>query len=163
MAFVKQNRDTSTGSKVGDFVRTVLLTDIFKGMGVTLKHMFQKRITYQYPEQLRPVSDRWRGMHQFMVDENRRELCVACGMCSAVCPADAIVAKPGERPDGTRYPEVYEISVARCIYCGYCEEVCPYGAIVLTPHYNTSEKEKASLVYTKENLIHPKWEREGEK
>lgn len=161
MAFVKQNRETGTGSAVGDLIRTIFLVDLVKGLSLTLKHVFQRRITYQYPEQKRPVSDRWRGMHQFMVDDAGRELCVACGMCSAVCPADAIVAQPGEREDGSRYPAVYEVHVARCIYCGYCEEVCPYGAIVLTPHYNTTEKEKERLIYTKPDLIHPKWEREG--
>ena len=161
MAYVKQNRDTSTGSAAGDLLRKVFLLEIFKGLGVTLKHTLQKRVTIQYPEQERPVSDRWRGMHQFMVDDEGKELCVACGMCSAVCPADAIVVKPGEREDGSRYPEVYDIHVARCIYCGYCEEVCPYGAIVLTPNYHTLEATRDQLVYTKENLIHPKWEKEG--
>ncbi len=84
-------------------------------------------------------------------------------MCSAVCPADAIVVQPGEREDGTRYPRVYDIHVARCIYCGYCEEVCPYSAIVLTTNYNTVEITKDRLVYDKQDLINPKWEKEGDK
>lgn len=163
MAFVKMNRDTSTGSALGDLARSVFLVDLFKGMGVTFKHILKKPITYQYPEKTRPISDRWRGMHQFMVDEQGRELCVACGMCSAVCPANAINLEPGERDDGTRYPAVYEVLVARCIYCGYCQEVCPYGAIVLTPHFDTREPTREELIYSKEELIHPKWEKEENK
>ena len=163
MPYVKQNRDTSTGSAVGDLIRSVFLTDIIKGLGVTLKHVFKKPVTYQYPEQLRPISDRWRGMHQFMVNENGRELCVACGMCSAVCPSEAIIVEPGEREDGSRFPARYEVLVARCIYCGFCEEVCPYGAIVLTPNYHTTELTREKMVYSKQELITPKWEREDEK
>jgi NADH-quinone oxidoreductase chain I len=156
------NRETSTGSKVGDVVRTVFLTDILKGLGVTLKHMLKKPVTYQYPENPRPISDRWRGMHQFMVDDAGRELCVACGMCSAVCPSEAIMIEPGEREDHSRYPAVYEIEVARCIYCGYCQEVCPYSAIVLTTNFHTTELTRDKLVYDKQDLIVPKWEREGD-
>ncbi len=163
MSYVKQNRDTSTGSALGDLVRKVMLTDITKGLSVTLRHVFEKRMTYQYPEKKRPVAERWRGMHQFMMNDDGRELCVACGMCSAVCPADAIKIHPGEREDGSRYPKEYSIEVARCIYCGYCEEVCPFYAIVLTTNYNTIEEKKEKLVYSKDDLIHPKWEREGAK
>ena len=148
---------------MGDAVRGMFLTDILGGMKITLRHLLTKKITVQYPEQRRPVAPRWRGMHQFMLDDNGRELCVACGMCAGVCPSQCIDVLPGEREDGTRYPERYSINVARCVYCGFCQEVCPYFAIKLTTHYETKEPSRDKLVYNKQDLITPKWEREGEK
>ena len=99
------------------------------GFATTLKHLFKKPITVNYPEQKVPMFPKYRGKQVLMRDENGLEKCVACGLCSVACPADAIYLEAAEN-DGTvqagpRYASVYQIHKTRCIFCGYCEEACP--------------------------------------
>ncbi len=108
-------------------------------MALTFKHMLEKKVTMQYPEQKSTdqdhgmgaysLSSRWRGTHRMLTDEQGRSKCVACGLCPQICPANCIKLVPGEDEQGNRYPLIYEIDEFRCIFCGYCQEVCPEEAI----------------------------------
>jgi len=117
-----------------------VVPNTLKGFGVTLKQVFKKPITQQYPEYKRPVYPRFRGRHRLWRHENGLEKCVGCSLCAAACPADCIRVVPAENtPDnrvsaGERYARIYEINMSRCIFCGYCELACPFDAITLGNH-----------------------------
>ena len=133
-----------------------------KGMALTFKHMFEPKVTMQYPEEKSTgpehgmpsysISPRWRGTHRMLTDEQGRAKCVACGLCPTVCPANCIKLVPGEDENGNRYPLIYEIDEFRCIFCGYCQEVCPEEAIHLGRHYENSEYSREGFVYDLERL-----------
>jgi len=114
-----------------------VVPNTLRGFGVTLKQVFKKPITQQYPEYKRPVYPRFRARHRLWRHENGLEKCVGCSLCAAACPADCIrvVAAentPGNRVSpGERYARIYEINLSRCIFCGYCELACPFDAITL--------------------------------
>ena len=132
-----------------------------KGFGVTLKQVFKKPITQQYPEYKRPVYPRYRGRHRLNRHENGLEKCVGCSLCAAACPADCIRVVAAENtPDnrvsaGERYARIYEINMSRCIFCGYCELACPFDAITLGHDYELAEMSRDALVYTKQMLLEP--------
>ncbi|GAB4268332.1 MAG: NADH-quinone oxidoreductase subunit NuoI [Deferrisomatales bacterium] len=111
-----------------------VITPLLKGLALTLSRFFSKPITYQYPEEKREPSARWRGLHRLKTEDGRLK-CVACGLCQAVCPANVITVEARETPDGRRFPERFLIEVTRCIFCGYCQEACPADAIELTRDY----------------------------
>jgi NADH-quinone oxidoreductase subunit I len=125
---------------------------ILKGLWTTLKAMAEKPVTYQYPEQKRPVKSRFRGRHVLHRYENGLEKCIGCALCAAACPADAIFVEAAENTDevryapGDRYASTYEINMLRCIFCGFCEDACPTEAIVLEDNYE--------LTYLDLSLIH---------
>ena len=127
-----------------------------KGMALTFKHMRQPKVTMQYPEEKSQddwsISQRWRGTHRMMTDEQGRSKCVACGLCPQVCPANCIKLVPGEDEHGNRYPLIYEIDEFRCVFCGYCQEVCPEEAIHVGVHYENAEYERGRFVYDLERL-----------
>lgn len=131
-----------------------------KGMGLTLKHFFQKKVTMQYPEETSDpewtISPRWRGTHRMLTDENGKAKCVACGLCPQICPANCINLVPGEDEDGNRIPLVYEIDEFRCIFCGYCQEVCPEEAIHVGVHFENAEYQRDRFVYDLERLCDQK-------
>ncbi len=133
--------------------------DTAKGFAVTLKQLFKKPITQQYPEEKRPVYPRFRGRHRLWRYENGLEKCVGCSLCAAACPADCIrvVAEentPTNRVSaGERYARIYEINLSRCIFCGYCEVACPFDAITLEAEYELSEYSRDDLIYTKDMLL----------
>jgi NADH-quinone oxidoreductase subunit I len=139
--------------------------DSMKGFGVTLKHIFKKPITQQYPEYKRPVYPRFRGRHRLWTHENGLEKCVGCSLCAAACPADCIrvVAEENTPTDrvsaGERYARIYEINLSRCIFCGYCELACPFDAITLEAEYEISEYSRDDLIYTKDMLLAPPMKR----
>src|SRR5690554_840175 len=134
------------------------------GMATTLKHLFKKKVTINYPEETRPFSPVYRGRHTLMRDDEGRERCTACGLCAVSCPAEAITMKAAERkPEEAhlyreeKYAEIYEINMLRCIYCGLCEEACPKQAIYLTKskqivHANIFRE---SFIFGKEQLVMP--------
>ena len=132
-----------------------------KGFGVTLKQIFKKPITQQYPEFKRPVYPRYRGRHRLHTHENGLEKCVGCSLCAAACPADCIrVVAEENTPDnrvsaGERYARIYEINMSRCIFCGYCELACPFDAITLGNDFEISEYNRDDLIYTKDMLLAP--------
>ena len=127
------------------------------GFATTLKHLFKKPVTVNYPDEKFPMFPKFRGKQVLMRDENGLEKCVACGLCSVACPADAIYLEAAENDGsvqaGPRYASVYQIHKTRCIFCGYCEEACPTYAIQLTPDYEMGEYHRKSLVYEKEDLL----------
>ncbi len=130
-----------------------MFVPFIKGLGVTLKHFLKKPITMKYPEEKWTPYPRFRGLHKIEKDENGKEKCVACCLCAAVCPANAIHIEVREEEGGERYPEVFEIDVLRCIFCGYCVEACPKEALVLTGEYELATYTKEENIYSKERLL----------
>ncbi len=134
----------------------IYLTPIFKGMALTLDHLFRwpKPVT-SYPEQRRKIYPRYRGAVRMKKDERGREKCVACELCATVCPSSAItlVAAESDDPDREKYPLSYEIDELRCIFCGFCVEACPVDAIELTHQFELADTSRKSLVFNKEKLL----------
>jgi NADH-quinone oxidoreductase subunit I len=134
---------------------------MFQGLKTTLKSMFTKPVTVQYPEEKRPVHTRFRGRHRLERYENGLEKCIGCALCAAACPSDAIFVEASENTDdqryspGERYASTYEINMLRCIYCGFCEDACPTEAIVLGDQYELSYESRQSSIYTKDLLLVP--------
>lgn len=132
---------------------------MLRGMLTTLKALFEKPVTIQYPEQKRPVRVRYRGRHELKRYDNGLEKCIGCALCAAACPADAIFVEAAENTDderyspGERYASTYEINMLRCIFCGFCEDACPTEAIVLEHDYELAYSDRASAIFTKDKLI----------
>ena len=135
--------------------------EILRGLWTVFRAMFEKPVTYQYPEIKRPVRQRFKGRHELKRYENGLEKCIGCALCAAACPADAIFVEAAENSDGARYSpgeryaSTYEINMLRCIFCGYCEDACPTEAIVLEHNYELSFTNRRDAIYTKEMLLVP--------
>ena len=123
------------------------------GLATTAKHLFRKPITEEYPEYKRPLPERTRARLILTRDPDGKERCVACYLCSAVCPVSCISMQSAAEESGRRYANWFRINFARCIYCGLCEEACPTSAIQLTPEFETCERDILKLVYEKEDLL----------
>lgn len=126
---------------------------IVAGFAMTLRHLFRKPITEEYPEFKRKLPPRTRALIILTRDPDGGERCVACYLCSAACPVSCISMQSAEREDGRRYAAWFRINFARCIYCGLCEEACPTSAIQLTPTFETCQRDILKLVYEKEDLL----------
>jgi len=129
------------------------LTGTLKPFAVTLKYMFTRPATIQYPEQKRTPAERYRARMVLTRDPDGEERCVACHLCSAACPVDCISMQAAEREDGRRYAAWFRINFARCIFCGLCAEACPTLAIQMSPEYEICNRNPLSLVYEKEDLL----------
>ena len=116
-------------------------------------HLFARRVTIQYPDEMPKIPPRWRGRIILSRDPDGGERCVACYLCAAACPVDCIALQATEDASGRRYPEFFRINFSRCIFCGYCEEACPTYAIQLTPDFEMCEYQRPNLVYEKEDLL----------
>jgi NADH-quinone oxidoreductase subunit I len=136
-----------------NFLKSLTLTELRKGLGVTGRHFFRRKITVQYPEEKTPQSNRFRGLHALRRYPNGEERCIACKLCEAVCPALAITIEAEERDDGTRRTTKYEIDLFKCIYCGFCEESCPVDSIVETDIHEFHFENRGEHIMTKEKLL----------
>ncbi len=133
--------------------KTWLLTELVRGLMLTGKYLFKKKITVEYPEERTPLSPRFRGLHALRRYESGEERCIACKLCEVVCPALAIVIESEEREDGTRRTTRYDIDMTKCIYCGFCQEACPVDAIVETQEFEYASETREALYYTKDMLL----------
>ena len=138
---------------IAHFIKSFTLWDLLKGLSITLRYLFSRKITVQYPEERAPMSPRFRGLHAQRRYANGEERCIACKLCEAVCPALAITIDVAERADGSRRTTRYDIDLFKCIYCGFCEEACPVDAIVETHIYEYHFEEKGTQIMTKDKLL----------
>ena len=136
-----------------DYVHSLLLIELFKGLSVTGVYMFRKKFTVQYPEEKAPISPRFRGLHALRRYPNGEERCIACKLCEATCPALAITIEAAPREDGSRRTTRYDIDLFKCIFCGFCEESCPVDSIVETRIYEYHFENRGEQIMTKEKLL----------
>ena len=132
---------------------SLFLRELLKGLAVTGRHTFARKITVQYPEEKTPQSFRFRGLHALRRYPNGEERCIACKLCEAICPAMAISIESAERDDGSRRTTRYDIDLNKCIFCGFCEEACPVDAIVETRVFEYHGESQTDLYYTKSMLL----------
>ncbi|HTH94187.1 MAG TPA: NADH-quinone oxidoreductase subunit NuoI [Rhodocyclaceae bacterium] len=139
---------------VKEYFNSLLLKELFKGMAVTGKYLFARKITVQFPEEKTPQSNRFRGLHALRRYPNGEERCIACKLCEAVCPALAITIESEQRAnDNSRRTTRYDIDLTKCIFCGFCEEACPVDAIVETRVFEYHGETRGDLYYTKQMLL----------
>ena len=140
-------------NSIRNFLKTFLLLDLIKGLMVTGRYFFARKITVQFPDEKTPISPRFRGLHAQRRYANGEERCIACKLCEAVCPAMAITIESEQRDDGTRRTTRYDIDLTKCIFCGFCEEACPVDAIVETHILEYHGEKRGDLYYTKPMLL----------
>ena len=138
---------------VVNYIRSLFLFELFKGLSVTGRYMFARKVTLQYPDEHAPISPRFRGLHALRRYPNGEERCIACKLCEAVCPALAITIEAEPRDDGSRRTTRYDIDLFKCIYCGFCEESCPVDSIVETRVYEYHFEERGEQIMTKDRLL----------
>ncbi|HEX7889539.1 MAG TPA: NADH-quinone oxidoreductase subunit NuoI [Ramlibacter sp.] len=138
---------------LGDFLRSFMLLELFKGLRITGKYFFARKITVQFPDEKTPLSPRFRGLHALRRYPNGEERCIACKLCEAVCPALAITIESEQRADGTRRTTRYDIDLTKCIFCGFCEESCPVDSIVETHVLEYHGEKRGDLYFTKDMLL----------
>lgn len=141
-------------------LRSFLLLELARGLLLTLKYFFKPKVTLNYPYEKGYLSPRFRGEHVLRRYPNGEERCIACKLCEAVCPAQAITIEAEPRLDGSRRTTRYDIDMTKCIYCGYCQESCPVDAIVEGPNYEFATETREELIYNKEKLLEngDRWE-----
>ena len=142
--------------------RSLLLTELVKGLGISIKYMLKRPVTLNYPHEKGPLSPRFRGEHALRRYPNGEERCIACKLCEAICPAQAITIEAEPRDDGSRRTTRYDIDMTKCIYCGFCQEACPVDAIVMGPNMEFATETREELFYDKSRLLAngDRWERE---
>ena len=140
-------------ASVKHFFSTFLLWELLKGLSLTGRYLFARKITVQFPEEKTPQGPRFRGLHALRRYENGEERCIACKLCEAVCPAMAITIESTVRDDGSRRTTRYDVDLTKCIFCGFCDESCPVDSIVETRILEYHGEKRGDLYYTKEMLL----------
>ena len=140
-------------ARIKSFFNTWLLLELVRGLMLTGRYMFARKITVQFPEEKTPLSPRFRGLHALRRYPNGEERCIACKLCEAVCPALAITIESDVGPDGTRRTTRYDIDLFKCIYCGFCEEACPVDAIVETRIHEYHMEARGENIMSKDKLL----------
>jgi len=138
---------------VANYLKSLFLFELLKGLNLTMRYLWAKKITIQYPDEKTPQSHRFRGRHALRRYPNGEERCIACKLCEAVCPALAITIEASQREDGTRRTSRYDIDLTKCIFCGYCEESCPVDSIVETRVFEYHGEQRSDLLMTKAKLL----------
>ena len=143
-------------------IRSLFLSELLKGMFLTFVYMFKKKTTINYPFEKGTLSPRFRGEHALRRYPNGEERCIACKLCEAICPAQAITIEAEPRNDGSRRTTKYDIDMTKCIYCGLCQESCPVDAIVEGPNFEFATETREELFYNKEKLLSngDRWEQQ---
>ena len=140
-------------NRIKNLFQSLMLVELLKGMALTGRYLFARKITVQFPEEKTPQGFRFRGLHAQRRYANGEERCIACKLCEAVCPALAITIESEQREDNTRRTTRYDIDLTKCIFCGLCEESCPVDSIVETRILDYHGEKRGDLLYTKEMLL----------
>tara|TARA_B100000959_G_C14622107_1_gene476652 strand:+ start:58 stop:543 length:486 start_codon:yes stop_codon:yes gene_type:complete len=140
--------------------KIIFLSEFIKAIIIAIKEIFKRKKTINYPFEKGKISARFRGEHALRRYPSGEERCIACKLCEAVCPAQAITIESEERSNGSRKTTRYDIDMLKCIYCGLCEESCPVDAIVQGPNFEFATETREELYYNKEKLLEngDRWE-----